>query len=289
VIIPSDGTFIEDYRFDVDRTTTVDSSLEQSHMDQFSTGIERQIWRDFAVQAQYVHRRYGGFIGYVDPRLDEWESYTAQDPGQDGRIGTGDDGGLLTGYKPYPGPRVLVLSNPPDAWRQYDALQLIARKRLSHGWQMEASYTASRSKGTVGNEANTNAAWASLSPGGIGADGRTRGTAFGRSVFDFSEAKAIATYDAPWLGGFRVGTVFRWRNGTRWHRLVNVRTPVFDFVPAEQPNSRRTPNVQSLDLRIEKTFAIPRAAGKLGVYVDVFNVANIGRARAFIRLSGPAF
>ncbi|HUE88799.1 MAG TPA: TonB-dependent receptor [Vicinamibacterales bacterium] len=284
-----DGSMREVFRLDPDQTTTVDRSLKQSHMDQFAAAVERQITSGLGLQLQYVHRRYGNFIGYVDPRIGEWRSFTVQDPGPDGRPGTQDDGGSLTGYIPYAGRRALVMSNPPDAWRHYDAIQLIGRKRLARRWQMEWSGTFSRSSGTVGTEARTNAAWSSLSPGGIGADGASRGTARRRPVHDFSEAKALATYDAPWFGGFRVGAVYRWRTGTRWHRLVIVQRPVFAIIPAEEPHSRRTPDIQQLDVRVEKTFPLLRRRARLGLYVDIFNVANLGRALGFARASGPAF
>jgi hypothetical protein len=121
--------------------------LKQSYVDQFSTGIEHQVGRHLAVEARYVGRRFRNFIGYVDRRVDEWTAFTATDPGPDGQPGTADDGGLLTGFVPYgwPSPVLdLVIDNPEGASRQYDAVQLIARKRQADNWELQASYTWSR-------------------------------------------------------------------------------------------------------------------------------------------------
>ena len=229
-------------RFEFDLTTSIDPSLRQSHMDQVSAGVERQLGAHWAVQAQYVRRWYGNFIGYVDPRLSEAQSFSALDSGPDGLLGTPDDGGQLVGYVPAAGDRNLILSNPSVAWRRYDGVQIIARKRLSRSWQMEASLTASRSYGTVGNETLTNLTGFSLSPGGIGADPEWHARGSSRSQFDYSEAKLIGTYEAPWLGGFRVGSVLRWRDGSRWYRRVLIRSPVFTIC---QPSSRTPGDCQA--------------------------------------------
>ena len=51
---------------------------------------------------------------------------------------------------------------------------------------------------------------------------------------------------------------------------------------------RRTPDVGGLDVRLEKTFDLPRS-GRVGVYVDLFNLTNLGRATGYNPTSGPDF
>ena len=72
-------------------------------------------------------------------------------------------------------------------------------------------------------------------------------------------------------------------------RRVLIRSPVFTILPAEQPNSRRTPSIPNFDLRAEKLVAFPHLPGKIGIYDDVFNVTNVGRALGVTALSGPSF
>lgn len=279
---------------------SIDPHLRQSHVDQWVAGVERQVARDLAAETRYVHRRFGNFIGYVDRRLDDWTSFQVTDPGPDGRAGTKDDGRQLTGYVPYWWPDNaqwdLTISNPEGAFRRYDALQFLARKRQSRAWEGQASYTWSRSVGTVTGTAGNNATLTNLSPYGFGgAPGgttsfRDQGTT--RSRFDYSEFKLLGWYHARWLSGATAGFVYRWHTGTRWHRTASVQSPVHDyvdFIVAEPPFSRRAPSIAQLDLRLEKTFRLASSVRRLGVYLDALNATNAGRALSYVRRSGPRF
>jgi hypothetical protein len=284
--------FVEVSRFlDAAPPSTIDPDLKQAHVDQWTTGIDHQLLRDLAVEARYIHRRFGNFIGYVDRRLDEWTSFTVQDPGPDGIAGNADDGGMLTGYREYPGVRDLVITNPDGAYRRYDALQFIARKRNARGWEMQGSYTWSRSVGTIGGVDGTNYTFSAMSPGGYGAapNGPTslRDAGTTRSQFDYSEVKLLGFYHAPWLHGATLGAVYRWYTGSRWHRQAFV--PGFGNLVAETPNSRQLPSIARLDLRVEKTFRLTVAPSSFGVFAEAFNVTNVGRPLAYVRQSGPRF
>lgn len=293
------GRFVEQSRTDTSIPAyPIDPDLKQAHVDQFSGGIEHQLWRHLSVEARYVARRFGNFIGYVDQRLDEWMPFSATDPGPDGRLGTPDDGGALTGYIPYwwpSGDRDLVLANPDGATRRYDAVQLVARKRQASNWEAQASYTWSRTSGTIPGQENSNATFWNLSPLGFGGSpGGTqsmRDREFARSAFDYSELKLLGWGRVPALGGIVGGGVFRVHNGQRWHRIAGLVDPpsnMFIPVPAEEPYSRITPTLPQLDLRAEKTFSVRRVQ-VLGLYLDALNVGNLGRARAYIPQSGPNF
>jgi hypothetical protein len=277
----------------------IDPGLKQSHVDQVSAGVEHQLWRDVAVEARYVARRFGNFIGYVDQRLDDWTTFTAPDPGEDGRLGTTDDGGLLTGFVPYwwpSGDRDLVITNPAGASRRYDAVQLIARKRQADNWEAQASYTWSRTSGTIPGQEFASATYWNLSPlgygGSPGGPQSLRSTSFTRSQFDYSELKLLGWVRIPGLGGTVAGGVFRRHNGQRWHRNTFMTEPASGWsmpLPAEEPFSRITPTLNLLDLRIEKTLLLRGQGRSLGLYLDAMNVANVGAARSYIPQSGPNF
>jgi hypothetical protein len=247
--------------------------------------------RNLALEARYIHRRFGNFIGYIDRRLDEWTSFQASDPGPDGRPGTSDDGGTLIGFQPYNGDRDLVIGNPDGAFRQYDALQMMARKRHARGWEMQASYTWSRSVGTISGGERSNFTFRALSPLGYGGSpGNTvsfRDAGTTRNEFDYSEFKVLGFCRLPWLQGATFAGIYRWHTGTRWHRIVVTSQPAFAVLAAETPYSRQTSSLSLLDLRVEKTFLLPERRGTVGVYVDAINVANVGRALAYTPGSGP--
>ena len=295
------GQFVEQSRNLVDSIDQypIAPGLKQSHVDQFSAGIEHQLARHLTVEARYVARRFRNFIGYVDRRLDEWTPFTATDPGPDGRLGTPDDGGSLTAFVPYSWPSGtldLVIDNPEGASRQYDAIQTIARKRQADDWELQASYTWSRTTGTIPGQEGSNATLGPLGPSGFGAapggPASLRSTPFSRSQFDYRELKVLGWVRLPGLGGTVVGGVFRRHNGQRWHRVAPVddgSTGFSTWMPADEPFSRITPTLNLLDLRIEKTLVLRGPGRSLGLYLDAMNVLNVGLARSYIGNSGPYF
>ena len=108
-----------------------------------------------------------------------------------------------------PGEQFLLYTNPPDAFRRYHALQLVYTKRWAGNWQLQASYTRSKTAATVGNGDFTNA--------GVNDTGDLTGTrnpsvfmnpngainAEGRAVYDKNELKVLES------------TVCRLRRGER--------------------------------------------------------------------------
>jgi hypothetical protein len=287
------GELREAFRYVEMVSSDVARSLDQSHVDQFVAGIEQALGGQATVQLQYVGRRFGSFIGYIDRRLSEFTRHEFQDPGPDGRLGTSDDGGMLAAYRPYgsgfsSNDRDLVLGNPDHARRRYDAMQLIGTRRFDGRWQAQVSYTWSRSRGTVGNEYHTNATYWSLSPlMSVGSDLNRILDGDVPPLFDYSEFKVLGSYRAPWFTGFTVGGVYRWHTGTRWERRVGSGPPLWLSAAAEPRGSRRTPNLHNLDLRVEKTFRV--RAVVVGAYADFFNVTNLGRATLMHAGSGPYF
>ena len=55
-----------------------------------------------------------------------------------------------------PGKEFKLFTNPANAYRDYNAFQLIGTKRYSQNWQASLSYTWSRTDGTVNNIGGTN-------------------------------------------------------------------------------------------------------------------------------------
>jgi hypothetical protein len=65
-------------------------------------------------------------------------------------------------------------------------------------------------------------------------------------------------------------------------------------VRLEPRGTRRLPALNTVDLRLEKTFRPTRIRGRLGVYLDAFNVGNqavpnSNYSWAVVEISGPSF
>ena len=288
-----DGSLVELFRYVEEFALPAPSALKQSHVDQWIAGVEQALGSNTTIEAQYIGRRFGHFIGWIDNRIDDWTPITVQDPGPDGRAGNADDGGMVTVYQVYgrgqdTSDRDLRLGNPDGAYRRYDALQFVLTKRFAGNWQCQAWYTWSRSRGNTGNDYHTNATYSEMNPFGYGADPTLQAAPPAPPKYDYSELKAIGSYRVPVWGGFTTGAVFRWHNGTRWNRYVTVYAPTWTRFAAEPVGSRTTPSLGSLDLRMEKTFH-PSREGTLGLYADIFNATNLGRATAYNPNSGPTF
>jgi hypothetical protein len=291
-----DGVFVEAGRsLDAIPAYPIAADLRTAHVDQLTAGVEHQLAAGATLEARYVGRRFGAFTGYVDRRLDEWAAIDVNDPGPDGRLGTADDGGILTDFVPYwwpNGERDLIIGQPEGARRSYDALQLIGRVRRAHRYEAHVSWTWSRTAGSVPGLEGTNATLGALSPLGFGGAPPLAGRAFNRSPFDYSELKTFGWARPPRLPGTMLAAVYRRHNGQRWHRIVRAEHAATGWptsMPAEEPFSRTAPSVGLLDVRVEQPVAPGRPSGRLSLTLDVMNATNTGVARRFVAISGSDF
>jgi hypothetical protein len=256
----------------------IDPDLRHSHVKQLIVGAEHQFLRNVSLQAQFIHRRFADFMGLIDTGS-AYVPVERPDPGPDGVLNTADDGAAMTAFLlTNPGKGFDVYTNPPQAYNEYNAVQLVGRKRFSDDWQLQSSYTWSRARGTVGNRWHVNAARFNLGNPGNFVNPNSFINADGRLPFDPThEVKLLGTYRAPWAGGVLVSGVARYSTGQAWSRTAFLRNlPDLQRVRVEPLGTRRAPALNTLALRIEKTVTLPRALGTLGLFADVFNVTNQG-------------
>ena len=77
-----DGQPVELFHYVEEVNLPGPSSLKASHVDQWVAGVERAFGPNTTLQAQYIGRRFGNFIGWIDRRLADWIPYDVQDPGR---------------------------------------------------------------------------------------------------------------------------------------------------------------------------------------------------------------
>ena len=201
----------------------IDPDLDHSHVDQIVVGVEQEIAGAISLQAQYIRRRFDTFMGLIDTGS-VYAPTQRRDPGQDGVLGTGDDGAMLDVFNlTNPGNNRIEYTNPDDAFNNYDAVQFVGRKRYSRDWQLQGSYTWSRNRGTVGNRWHVNAARFDLGQPGRFVNPNLGINALGSATFDPThEAKMIGTYRVPYWGGFMMSGVYRYMTGQAWGRVAFV-------------------------------------------------------------------
>ena len=81
--------------------------------------------------------------------------------------GHADDGGPLTlFFNRQETAASYLVTNPPGAWRHYDALSFVVNRRYASGWSLQGSYTWGSTRGNFDNDAASNAGSSDLSPNG---------------------------------------------------------------------------------------------------------------------------
>lgn len=256
----------------------IDPDLRHSYVDQWVLGVERELGTDLSLQAHYVRRRFDTFMGLVDTGS-VFQQITRPDPGPDGLTGSGDDGTAITVYNRTSGSPFLLYTNPPDAFNRYDAAQIVLRKRYSRDWQVQASYTWSKNRGTVGNRWHVNAARFDLGSPGRFVNPNGSINAFGRATFDPThEVKLLGTYRAPFWGGITSSAFYRYTTGQAWGRRVTVRglRQGQQSIRIEPQGVRRLDAINKLDLRVEKTLGISGGRAMAGLFLDMLNIGNQG-------------
>lgn len=292
---PSDVTelFRDDNEVDA---FAIDRNLRHSYVGQWVVGLERELATDLSLQAHYIRRRFDTFMGLIDTGS-VYQETTRPDPGPDGVAGNGDDRAPLTVFNRTSGTPFLVYTNPPNAFNRYDAVQLVLRKRYSRDWQMQASYTWSKNRGTVGNRWHVNAARFDLGSPGRFVNPNLGINAFGRATFDPThEVKLLGTYRIPVWGGITTSAFYRYTTGQAWGRRATVRglRQGQQAIRIEPQGTRRLDAINTLDLRVEKTFPVKGGRAVAGFFLDMLNIGNQGVANsdvtnAVVDLSGARF
>jgi TonB dependent receptor/Carboxypeptidase regulatory-like domain len=278
------GQFQELTRTTPSTNVGIDPNIKQSYIDQFLVGVERQLFPSFSLTAQVISRRFKDIMGFIDTGS-VYTPVQKIDPGPDGKSATADDGQALTVYSlTNPGKEFKLFTNPANAFRNYEAFQLIGTKRYSSNWQASLSYTWSKTDGTVNNIGGSNAAGTTTNfqapgPNGLFTDPNHFINADGPSTFDYTnQLKLDGTYRVPVFGGFNVSGVYRYTTGLAWGRTATIRglPQGTETVRIEPRGTERTDPINNLDFRVEKTFPVGSSARQIGVYLDIFNINNQG-------------
>ena len=128
-----------------------------------------------------------------------------------------------------PGKEFKLFTNPANAFRDYNAFQLIGTKRYSNNWQASLSYTWSHTDGTVEQHrrhelGRRQHARASARPARSPIR-TTSSTPTVTRVFDYTnQVKLDGTYRVPAFGGFNVSARLPLHHrpgvGTHWRRFA---------------------------------------------------------------------
>lgn len=289
--------FVEISRSDPQTAYAIDPHVSHSYVDQYTVGVERELFRDFSLQVQYIRKNFKNFMGFIDTGS-IYAPVDRQDPGPDGRLGTSDEGSVVTIFnKTNPGHEFWLFTNPPAAFRNYSAFQVVGRKRYSRDWELLAAYTWSRNEGNVNNDLGSNTGFGDVGQRGAFVNPNRAINNTGHAAFDIPhEMKVLGTYRVPVWQGLTVSSVYRYYSGLAWGRVATFRglSQGVETVRVEPRGTRRAAAVNTIDLRVEKTFYLKSVNRTVGIAIDAFNLNNQGAPNsrfrfAVVEASGPNF
>jgi hypothetical protein len=221
---------------------------------------------------------------------------TNRDPGPDGRLGTADDPGTSVTYFEYPvafAGRAFqqpMLVSDPKANPTYKSFEIATSKRLSNRWQLMASYSATKLHVPITQ--NTQ---------GAGNDFQMPGISLFLSTVDPNAEINTVNNNWEWQGratgaylfpfDIQVSANFEHRSGIPYARTVSFtggRTIPAITLRVEPIGTRRTPNINLLHFRVEKSLRLT-AGQKVSLRLNVFNATNINTVTRLSQLSGRNF
>ena len=262
-------------------STRMDPDLQNQFVRQVSAYVEREVAPNFGVRTGFVwngRRQTYGSININRP-LDAYNvATTFVDPGPDGRVGSADDGGTLTGYNlsasALAAGVVNFTRNLELADSNYYTWEVTANRRQTGRFSMLASFARTWSHDATIGAGN------SYTPNVL------INTNDGLDTFSTWQGKISGTADLPL--GFRLIPILRHQSGDPFGRTFQQR---FNYgtvaVKAEPRDAERSPNITVFDLRSEKVFRLPR--GRVIGFFDVYNVFNTNAEQVITTSSGASW
>jgi hypothetical protein len=268
---------------------------KQPRTDEWSVSLERELIPNFALRVTGLYTKSTD-IFRVKSFLQPYESYTIpitnRDPGIDGRLGTGDDGNLVTYYE-YPealtGAGALQNFNDPKAGPQtYKSIEIAGVKRLANRWSLMASYSATKKNKPI-NAGLAVGAFDSFNTDHVVGDYNPNEEIFRADRTWDWDSKLLASYNFP--GDVMLSSNFHHQSGEAYARQVRFTGGV--TIPSivlnvEEIGTHRLPSVNLLTFRIEKGIRMG-GTKKVAVRLDLHNALNANTVIENTPRSGPDF
>ncbi|NIO22287.1 MAG: TonB-dependent receptor [Candidatus Aenigmarchaeota archaeon] len=250
---------------------SVDPNLKNPYADQFSVGIDRELFPDFGLSVTYMEKWTKDMIGF-EPAVGTWDDYydliTVSDP----LTGDNIQAYNLTGELPE-----IQITNPDRYYSRFRMISVVANKRMSNNWQLSASFTYSKiwglnPRGISRQTYSENILWNSSSARDPNHFLNIEGRMPGDRPFTF---RFQGTYIFPY--GFSASTNVQIMSGAPYARSAKIfglnQGSQTVAVEARGDNGHRLPTAYLVDFNVAKTFKI---ADRFSIQarVEVFNLLN---------------
>jgi hypothetical protein len=269
-------------------STVFNPDIQQPRADEVTVHVERELAAGVAARVGYVLKREANQFSLVNtarPASVYNQSITTTDPGRDGVVGTADDSGNVTYYDYDPAYRGTAFErstylNFSEFTDRYHNLEFGVEKRMSHNWQLQTSYLATKKDVWVAGSVPTTSAFP-FTP--------NEQNFFPRNQTWEMTFRASGSYRARY--GIVASSVFEYQSGAPLARTVLYRTGLRQLstltLRAEPIGSVRLPGVKLLNMRVAKQFTFN--GQRVSIDADLYNALNANDATTMSVASGPTY
>lgn len=243
----------------------VGNNLKSSLCRQFSFGLTRELFADISLELTFLYKYTKDFLSWYNTsaiyeEVPYYDAYANQ---------------ATTVYNQLTDPSedFLTLRNEPEFKQKYQALFITLQKRLSHNWQMSASFSYSKATGVSDSSQLTQGGnWNGIqSPNDLINNRGFAGRLQSDRPFMF---KLQGTYFLPY--GFSVSASYMAQSGKPIARSISVmgmNQGAFAVFAEPRGSHWRLDAWNLLDLRVEKSFNFTDRI-RLRIAADFFNAFN---------------
>jgi hypothetical protein len=255
---------------------TNDPNLKAATTDEFLIGFDKAIGNQFAISASYIWRNYANFQWSDRVNFSSADYAAVQYTPTCTVVGARCDS--ITYYQPTKAiPAAYVYTMLPDYSRGYQGFEISARKRMSHRWTANISYSYNDAPQHYDSpnsyEDPTNIT--NLNGGQYAPESTSSGlgNVFVNAKWIF---RASGVYQTP-LWDINVAGFYNSRSGYPF--IQSIQTPSransagITSVYLDRLGDLRLPTYQGLDFRVDKAFTIHNRV-KIVPAMDIFNLLN---------------
>jgi Carboxypeptidase regulatory-like domain/TonB-dependent Receptor Plug Domain len=275
---------------------SIDPNLKDDTTDEIIVGIDREVGLGFAVGANYVWRRYANFQ-WSDRNGLATSDYSATSfsaPASTCPAAQSADCPAVTIFTPnFQIPTIITYTNVPSATRSFNGLELNARKRMSHHWLMNTSFSYGSGllnlndfTGSINGTSLTSTAFVEDPTNRVSRDGfqgevPTSGSGIGNVYINTKWLfKVSGLYNLPY--DINISAFYNARQGYPFERVVQGPSRAngagIPLVLLDPIGESRLPAYQNLDFHVERP--IKAGTTRFIPSIDIFNVGNSNTVQA---------
>lgn len=280
----------EDYRlYDIEyHTKRTAPDIKSPYTNEYTIGLHQELIPDLFFRINFIYKSKRNIIENVRyaPDLEkDWYTIDQDTEGWWTPFHT-----VIPGVDDFPDTPVTVyywskdaplffdrIKNVPELERNYQALEIQIKKRMSNNWQLNGAVVMSKATGNIGLSYGASSAFTSA------ADSPNYFVNYledSRLDFDRSLVmKLMGTYRFPY--DFSLSFYYTHMSGTPWARRVTIIPPsswaqeenvygTYADVLLEKPGARRNKAYDNLDIRISKELRLGNSV-RLNAYIDIID------------------